>query len=566
METNQKKSIFEGALLQTKVRSANVKTQELAIGYFVGPFFAIISNAIFGSYLNRYYSDVIGWTDTSRFGSFSALLPMISVICVVLGNLLIGRLIDNTRTPAGKARPFLLASAPLVALAIFLLFMVPLHADPKAQMIYLAISYNIYYAICYPMYYTAHSSMVNLSTRNTRQRGLLATLSNASGVAAIGVGASIIVPIVLQSWLFVSKDGHIDTDASYAHWRILMLALVVVTFLAILLEYFYTRERITEENLKLNITEKKIAMAEQVRVCVREPYWWMIILYFLLFQFGGMVKNGSMSFYCRWMFDGVTTEGQAGSLMGILGLVGGLPTALGMVIAWPIADKLGKRNAVLYGMIISVLGGAVSFLNVHSFPIVVAGVVLKGVGSIPGMYVTLAILSDVLDHLEARNGFRSDGFTMSVYGAIMVGMSGLGNGVINLLLTSAGYAPQAAAQSPAVQRMLAICYLGVELVCYAINVFVLLGLKVERHIQEDQATIVEHQKAAVLAAGGEWVEPAERLRREQEEADRQAEEARIAELKETCRKKGLDFDAENQKYLQEQEKKKNSLIGKLLGM
>ena len=42
------------------------------------------------------------------------------------------------------------------------------------------------------------------------------------------------------------------------------------------------------------------------------------------------------------------------------------------------------------------------------------------------MYVTLALLSDVLDHLEAKNGFRSDGFTMSVYGAIMVGMTGLG--------------------------------------------------------------------------------------------------------------------------------------------
>ena len=55
------------------------------------------------------------------------------------------------------------------------------------------------------------------------------------------------------------------------------------------------------------------------------------------------------------------------------------------------------------------------------------------------MYVTLALLSDVLDHLEAKNGFRSDGFTMSVYGAIMVGMTGLGNGIINALLTATGY-------------------------------------------------------------------------------------------------------------------------------
>ena len=45
----------------------------------------------------------------------------------------------------------------------------------------------------------------------------------------------------------------------------------------------------------------------------------------------------------------------------------------------------------------------------------------------------------------------------------------------------------------------------------------------------------------MLAAGGEWIEPAERLRMEQEEAERMAEEARIEELKAYCKKKGLDF-------------------------
>ena len=62
-------------LARTKITSANVKPREMLLGYFVGPFCAFISNAIFGSYLNRYYSDVLGWTDTARFGVFSAMLP-----------------------------------------------------------------------------------------------------------------------------------------------------------------------------------------------------------------------------------------------------------------------------------------------------------------------------------------------------------------------------------------------------------------------------------------------------------------------------------------------------------
>lgn len=541
--------MFELPFMKTRVTSANVKAPEMLLGYLAGPFMALISNAIFASYLNRYYSDILGWTDTSKFGMFSTVLPMVSVIVVIAGNLIVGRLIDNTRTSQGKARPYMFLSIPFLVVAIALLFLTPTGSSPIVQMIWIAISYNLYYAVAYPLFYTAHSSMVALSTRNSNQRGLLATFSNASGVAAVGIGANILVPILLQSFLFVDGgSGKIDTVASYAHWRIAMIALCILTAVGIMLEYYFTRERITEENIKLNIKEEKLPIAQQIKVCMSDGYWWIIILYFLLFQLSGMVKNGSISYYTRWMFDGVNTESAAGAVMSTLGLVGGIPTAIGMILAWPIANKFGKRNAVMWGMVFAVLGGAVSLLDVHNVVIVVIGIILKGIGSIPAMYVTLALLSDVLDHLEAKNGFRSDGFTMSVYGAIMVGMTGLGSGLINAMLSAAGYNPAATAQNGAVQTVLAVCFIGSELICYAI-IAVLMGfLNVEKHIDEDHAVILEHQKAAVLAAGGEWIEPEERLRREQEEAEREAEKARIEELKAKCERKGLSFEEEEAKY------------------
>ncbi len=546
--TSRTTGLFENPLLKTKIISANVKPKEMLLGYFIGPFCALISNAIFSSYLNRYYSDVLGWTDTSRFGVFSALLPMISVIFVIIGNLMVGRFIDDTRTSQGKARPYLLLSMPLIVVAIALLFMVPNQMSPLIQMIWIALSYNIYYALAYPFFYTAHSSMVSLSTRNSNHRGMLATFSNASGVAAVGIGASILVPMLLQKYLFVEVDGVLNTSASYDNWRSVMIALCMITAFGIILEYYFTRERITEENIKLKITEEKLHIKHQVKACINNKYWWIIILYFLLFQFGGLVKNGSMGYYSRWMFDGVTSEAAAGTAMGTLGLIGGLPTAIGMILAWPIANKLGKQKAVTIGLAISVIGGLVSFLDVHSFAMVCIGVILKGIGSIPAMYVTLALLSDVLDHLEAKNGFRSDGFTMAVYGSIMVGMTGLGNGIINALLTVSGYDALLTTQNSSVQNMLALCYLGIELICYAAIVILMLFLKVEKHIQEDHLTILENQKAAVLASGGEWMDPSERLALEQAEAERVAEVARKEDLKRFCEKKGLDYLIEEEKY------------------
>ena len=460
------KKTVETPALKTRIRSSEVKIQEIALGYFLAPFCAMLANSIFGAYLTRYYADVLGWTKFGA-GAFAALLPIVSVVFVVLGNLMVGKWIDNTRTTAGKARPYLFVSIPLMAVAIILMFASPNNGSPL-QMIWIAVSYNLYYSIAYPCYYTAHSSMVSLSTRDTDKRGLLATMSNASMVAAAGVGASIVVPILLQSYMF-------------------------------------SRESITEETMDLPQAAEAIPMKTHVEACTKDKYWWMVILFVLFFQMGQLVKNTSMSFYVRWMFDSVLTatdpESASGALMSTLGLIGGLPSAVGMVIAWPLANKLGKKRAIVIGLLFSVLGGVVAFLGVHSFKMVCTGVVLKAVGIIPAQYVMLAVVSDVLDHLEAKNGFRSDGFTMSIYGSIMVGLLGLAVGIVSGLLGATGYDATLAKQPAMAENVLIFVYLGMDMLSFIISVVLLWRMDVEKHAAEDQEKIKQnHEKAA--SAGG----------------------------------------------------------------
>ena len=115
--TNFAKKLAEKPVFKTRIKSDQVKLPEIAIGYFLAPFCAMFANAIFGAYLNRYYVDVLGWT---KFGAFATLLPIVSVIFVVLGNLMIGQWIDNTRSTQGKARPYLIIAAPMLIIAIIL--------------------------------------------------------------------------------------------------------------------------------------------------------------------------------------------------------------------------------------------------------------------------------------------------------------------------------------------------------------------------------------------------------------------------------------------------------------
>ena len=490
------KNIVEKPSLKTRISSDEVKIQEIALGYFLAPFCAMLANSIFGAYLTRYYADVLGWT---RFGggAFAALLPIASVVFVVLGNLLIGKWIDKTRTTAGKARPYLFASIPLMAVAIIMMFTSPNNGSPL-QMIWIAVSYNLYYSIAYPCYYTAHSSMVSLSTRDTDKRGLLATMSNASMVAAAGVGASIVVPILLQSYMFSYNGTSLDIAKSYSHWRILSIVFALVTALGIILEYFFTRERITEETMDLPQAAKTIPMKTHVKACTQDKYWWMVILFVLFFQMGQLVKNTSMSFYVRWMFDSVLTaadpESASGALMSTLGLIGGLPSAVGMVIAWPLANKLGKKRAIVIGLIFSLLGGITAFMGVHNFKLVCAGVVLKQIGIIPAQFVMLAVVSDVLDHLEAGNGFRSDGFTMSIYGSIMVGLLGLAVGIVSGLLGVTGYDAALPKQPVSAENALIFVYLAMDMITFAVSIVLLWRMDVEKFAAEDQQKIKEYKE------------------------------------------------------------------------
>ena len=112
--TNFAKKLAEKPVFKTRIKSDQVKLPEIAIGYFLAPFCAMFANAIFGAYLNRYYVDVLGWT---KFGAFATLLPIVSVIFVVLGNLMIGQWIDNTRSTQGKARPYLIIAGPMLIIA-----------------------------------------------------------------------------------------------------------------------------------------------------------------------------------------------------------------------------------------------------------------------------------------------------------------------------------------------------------------------------------------------------------------------------------------------------------------
>ena len=109
----------------------------------------------------------------------------------------------------------------------------------------------------------------------------------------------------------------------------------------------------------------------------------------------------------------------------------------------------------------------------------------------------MALFADVLDHLEWKTGFRSDGVAMSIYNTIAVAMVGICTGVFNGLLGRAGYvAPEivngmtvAAEQSAAVKGVITFGFVGLEVFTGVILAVLLVFLNVEKSIEKKQAEI-----------------------------------------------------------------------------
>lgn len=596
-KNNSKKSIFTSPLLSTKIKSNSVKLfPEAALGYLLGPILALISNGVVNIWLIQYWDKVLMLGDWNPL--FETLLPILSAILIVIGNLFVGKLMEKKPTIAGKARPFILLGMPLVAVALLVLFIVPLPVGngTAAEIggtggsfsnlwasVIIAIGYNLYYAFAWPIYYTSHSALVNLSTRDGGSRGLLSTCIMAAQLGAAGLSGmagGILVDLIglLPVYHVTSLDKNFSTykealsaagnnaadiitkitpAEANSKWTILMVIMIVCLVIGCLLEYYFTRERITEENVKtLEMKEvegepsssnaKGVSMGEQIKICMKDKYWWIIMIFFFLYQFGGQMKNNDLSFYSQ-AFTGGT------SLSSFINTLGAIPTAVGMILVWPLANKFSKSKTILGGCALAFVASLLSFVCLipNASDGVVWGVsitsfMVKALGTAPAMYISLALLANVLDHQEALYGKRTDGFTMSIYGSIMVAMSGVCNGIIvglnsafpesgKLLHTILGYI--------------------VEGGCYLIMGIMFLWMNVEKFTKIDNATIIADQKAKTLAEGKEWVEPEVRAAKEEAENARLVEEARVAQLKIDCEKKHRDFETENAKFLVEKAKK-----------
>ncbi len=531
--------LFSSKAFDSRIKSANTTRSEKWLGYFLGPVGAATLNFTVVSYLNVFYTDVLDLTNAFPWvAAFLTLFPIISKVIDALTNLLMGQIIEKTHSRQGKARPWLLVSAPLMTVAMILLFLIP-KEHSILQIVLVALTYNIFFSFAYTIYNMSHTLMVPLSTTNVKQRDGLSLFSNIGGNMLPGTVVALVFPAVLMPML----------GADYDKWVLVMSILAVLALPFTLIEYYFTKERVTEAAHSVGEV-KNVSFKEQLKACFSSKYWIMMVVYMLMFQIMSNIMTISLPYFCNWVLG----KYNDGTTQALLSVVGKAPLGFGVFILWPLVKKFGKRKVMIVGFLAAAAAEGLCLTNPRSMPVMLVGSLIYALGFLPS-YVYTALMADTLDYVEYEKGIRADGLTASLFTIVATISVGIGQGIFNMGLTNAGYvAPVQGAdgvwnvQNTATQDFISFAYIAIPLICLAVMAIIMIFLNVENHLPMVHEKLTAKRKAEAEARGEVYVSPEEKAALEEAQQAKEAEEKRIEELKAKCARKGLSFAEEEAKY------------------
>lgn len=541
------KEILSNRVFDSKCHPSFPDKKEMFLGYMLGPVGAQLIYFLVQTWLNVYYTDVLKLTSLNP--DFLFYFPLVSGVVVVVFNLVFGYLIDRTKTKQGKARPYILLSAFLLPISGALLFLIPSGNDIWEYAL-ICFSFNLFFGVSFAIYNSAYNLLVPLSSRNSKTRNSLSTLANVGMIMAQAVGS--LFPGIVYPFIGTDK----------ALWFYVMLGFSLLTLPFTLLQYYHTRERVSEETKESDLPTKKIPFKEQLKVVAKDHYWWILIIYTLVFQFGLALKNSSLAYYCNWVIGDGYNDGHT---MLLFNIVGGLSLAIGAVIINPLTKKFTKQQLMIIGFILYAIGDGICWVvsypgwfnltHINKLIIILIGQFLKNAGGIPCVYIWMSLVGDVLDHLEWKARFRCDGITVSLMTIFSLFMPILSNAIINKLLGAYGYiepngSGAGIVQSTSLQIVLDFCAVGGEIVASIIIVGLMSFLNVEKNLAKEQQEIQERHKEEVIIAGGVWISPEEKAKADEKEFLAQQQEADLSALEKKCQKKHLSFEEEKAKYLE----------------
>lgn len=411
--------------------------------------------ATVGAFMTFFYTDIAG-IGAAVIGT----MMMLSRLLDGSSDIIMGIVIDKTHTRWGKARPWLLYIAVPYGLSAVLLFTVPDYGM-TGKIIYAFLTYNFMSTICFTVFNMPYGTLAALMTQDQNERSILVLIRMLGGTGTALVASLITVPLV------ASLGG------GACGWQRTAAIFGAVATIILLITFFFTHERVQP------INKKKIPTKVAFRALAENKYWKMILvvglLTFILFGLPGV-----NIYYAQYVL------GSADYFASLMTAVY-LPNLIVFVVllAVPsILKRFGKRNVVLAGFFVYLIGSAILLNNPLDLRIVLLGSYIKGFGFGPLVATLYAFVADTIEYGEWKTGVRNEGL---LYSAASFGQkvgTGLALAIIGWGLQLGGYVANAAVQSASSIVAMKTLFIYIPVVVYALIAIILHFYKLDKEYDQ----------------------------------------------------------------------------------
>lgn len=391
------------------------------IGYMFGDFGNDLTFLLSSSFLLKFYTDVMD-VDAYVVG----IIMMIARFVDAFTDVAMGRICDKSKmTPAGKFKPWIRRMCGPVAIVSFLMYQSSLSGLPKpAKIAYLFITYILWGSVFYTSINIPYGSMASAISENPDDRQSLSTFRTMGGVLA-GAIIMAVVPLIIYN----KENG--NEVISGAKFTLVAGICSVLAIICYLLCYHLTTERvrpeISQEQLKKNNIGKMLSNAFKNRALIS-------IIVATIFM---LISQLTIQQMANYVFPNYYGNAKIQSLSVVM-MGGGMIIAA--VIAKPLAKKFGKAEiSVASNMVAGIVCFLLYFIRPQNVWVYVALQFLCWFGLGIFSMVVWALITDVIDYSEIKNGIREDGSVYALYSFARKLGQALTSGLSGALLSMIGY-------------------------------------------------------------------------------------------------------------------------------
>ena len=536
--------LFDKPIMNSKVKTASMTTLEKILGYLLGPFGILAFVAVVNQLTELYYTEIFYIDQLFGTGSYLLMTWVTKAIGIVAG-LFIAYVVEHSASKQGRVRPLILIGCLLSAVSGFFMFYIP-EMHPTLKLIWIYV-FNILFNGFGAQLLALRTHLFTLCTRSQNDRNIVNLFEKMSSFLLVGTAVTLTVGSVLYYTMLHNYPA--------GNWIMLVGAFAAFSLPLSFIHYYYTKERVTlESGTNKAENEKKIPLLRQIGGLFTSKYWLMATALTVTMTIANNLAGYNLNTNFCTIILGATADNSINLLYTI---ASGVPMGLGIIIVYPLCKKYTIRKTTMVFSIVAILGCALGYLSKTNFVGAIAGNFVFNMGTLPVIYILGALINAANDEVEYKHGFRPEGtVSVAIIMCILNLFTGVFAGVYETGLNMNGYDPMADMAQPAgVINWLYFIKYAVPAIEYAIIILILLFMNLEKKLPDMQKTIRERYAAEAEARGEVWVSPEELEEKERSENERLAEEARVHDLRVKCEKRGLDFDTENQKYLNKKAKK-----------